>query len=108
MSKEFPDLKIHGREGDLPHILVFFVVIDRFQLWEVFYNLPDFGCSIFILGTFGAHMSRLSAAEAESFLHAFLAFLGREFPYFDDIYVHGVGVTSFGGGGERVVGLGQA
>ena len=67
--------------------------------------MPDFGCSIFILGTFGAHVSRLSAAEAESFLHAFLAFLGREFPYFDDVYVHGVGVTSFGGGGEGVVGL---
>ena len=50
-------------------------------------------------------MSRLSAAEAESFLHAFLVFLGRKFPYFDDIYIHGVGVTSFDGGGERVVGL---
>ena len=50
-------------------------------------------------------MSRLSAAEAESFLHAFLAFFSRELSYFDDIYVHGVGVSSFGGGGERVVGL---
>ena len=50
-------------------------------------------------------MSRLSATEAESFLHALLVFFGREFPYFDDIYVHGVGITSFGGGGERVVGL---
>ena len=50
-------------------------------------------------------MSRLSAAEAESFLHALLAFFGHEFSYFDDIYVHGVGVTSFGRGGERVVGL---
>ena len=50
-------------------------------------------------------MSRLSTAEAESFLHAFLVFLGREFSYFDDIYVHGVGVTSFSGGGEGVVGL---
>ena len=50
-------------------------------------------------------MSRLSTAEAESFLHAFLVFFGREFSYLDDIYVHGVGVTSLGGGGEGVVGL---
>ena len=50
-------------------------------------------------------MPGLSATEAESFLHAFLAFFGCEFPYFDDIYVHGVGVTSFGGGGEGVVRL---
>ena len=105
MLEEFPDLKIHGREGDPFHILVFFVVVDRFQLREVFYNLPDFRWSVFILGTFGAHMSRLSAVEAESFLHALLAFLGHELSYFDDIYVHGVGITSFGGGGERVVGL---
>ena len=50
-------------------------------------------------------MSGLSATKAESFLHAFLAFLSREFPYFDNIYVHGIGVTSFGGGGKGVVGL---
>ena len=50
-------------------------------------------------------MSRLSAVEAKSFFHAFLAFFGREFSYFDDIYIHGVGVASLGGGGEGVVGL---
>ena len=50
-------------------------------------------------------MSRLSVAETESCLHALLAFFSCEFPYFDDIYVHGVGVTGFGGGGEGVVGL---
>ena len=50
-------------------------------------------------------MSGLSATEAESFLHAFLAFFSCEFPHLDDIYVHGVGIMSFGGGGEGVVGL---
>ena len=50
-------------------------------------------------------MPGLSATEAESFLHAFLAFFGSEFPYFDDVYVHGVGITGFGGGGEGMVGL---
>ena len=43
--------------------------------------------------------------EAESFLHALLTFFGHEFSYFHDIYVHGVGVTSFGGGGEGMVRL---
>ena len=50
-------------------------------------------------------MSGLSATEAESFLHAFLSFFGCEFSYFDDIYIPGIGITSFGGGGEGVVGL---
>ena len=50
-------------------------------------------------------MSRLSAVEAESLLHTFLSFFSSKFSYFDDIYVHGVGVTSLGGGGEGVVGL---
>ena len=50
-------------------------------------------------------MSGLSTTKAEPFLHAFLAFFSREFSYFDDIYIHGVGVTSFSGGGEGMVGL---
>ena len=29
-------LKIHGGEGNSPHILVFFVIVDGFQLGEVF------------------------------------------------------------------------
>ena len=45
-------------------------------------------------------MSRFLAAEAESFFNAFLAFFGSEFADFDDI-----GVLSFGGGGEGLVGL---
>ena len=105
MLKEFPDLKIHGREGAPSHILIFFVIINGFQLRQVFYNLLDFGCPIFVLGTFGAHVSVLSAAEAESLLHTFLAFFSSKFSNFNDIYVHGAGVTSFGGGGEGVVGL---
>ena len=103
--KEFPDLKIHGGEGDLSHILVFFVIIYGFQLLEVFHDLSDFGCAIFVLGAFGTHVSRLSAAEAEPLLHTFLTFFGSEFSNFDDVYVHGIGVTSFGGGGEGVVRL---
>ena len=63
------------------------------------------GAPILVLGTFGAHGSWLSAAEAESFLHTFLAFFSCEFSYFDDVYVHGVGVTGLGGGGEGVVRL---
>ena len=31
VSKEFPVLKIHDREGDFSHILVFFFIINRFQ-----------------------------------------------------------------------------
>ena len=50
-------------------------------------------------------MSRLSAAEAESFLCAFLLFFSREFSDLDDVYIHGVGIPGFGGGGEGVVGL---
>ena len=50
-------------------------------------------------------MSWFSTTEAESFLHAFLTFFSREFAYFDDVYVHGVGVASFGRSGEGVVGL---
>ena len=103
MSKEFPDLKIHDREGDPSYILIFFIIVNRFQLQEVFYDLLDFGCPLFILGAFGTHMSRLSAAEAESFLHTLLVFFGRKFPDFDDVYIHGVGVTGFGRSGERMV-----
>ena len=50
-------------------------------------------------------MSRLSAVEAQSFLHAFLMFFGGEFSNFDDVYVHGVGISGFGGSGEGMVGL---
>ena len=50
-------------------------------------------------------MSRFPTTEAESFLHTFLAFFSREFAHFDDVYVHGVRVASFGRGGEGVVGL---
>ena len=105
MSKEFPDLKIHGREGDISHILVFFIIVNGFQPREVFHNLSDFGCPIFVFGTFGAHVSRLPTVEAKSFLHAFLAFFSSKFSDFDNVYVHSVRVMSFGGGGEGVVGL---
>ena len=67
--------------------------------------MSDFRYAVLVLRAFGTHVPGLSAMEAESFLHAFLAFFCREFPYFDDIYVHGIGVTSFAGGGEGVVGL---
>ena len=50
-------------------------------------------------------MSRLSAMEAKSFLHASFSFFGGEFSDFDDIYIHGVRVSGFGGGGEGVIGL---
>ena len=50
-------------------------------------------------------MSGFPTTEAESFLHTFLTFFGCEFAYFDDVYVHGVGVASFGRGGEGVVGV---
>ena len=50
-------------------------------------------------------MSCLSAAEAEPFLHTFIVLLCSELSYFDNIHVHGVGVMSFGGGGEGMVGL---
>ena len=50
-------------------------------------------------------MSGFLASEAKSFLHALLAFFGGEFSDFDDTYVHGVGVSGFGGSGEGVVGL---
>ena len=48
-------------------------------------------------------MSRLSASETESFLHTLLAFFGGEFADFDNIDIHGVRVSSFGGGGEGLV-----
>ena len=50
-------------------------------------------------------MSRLLTMKAESFLHTFLAFFSSELSYFDNVHVHGVGVTSLGRGEEGVVGL---
>ena len=50
-------------------------------------------------------MSRLSATEAESFLHTLLTFFRSKFSYFDDVYVHGIRVSGFGGIGEGLVGL---
>ena len=50
-------------------------------------------------------MSGLSTVEAESFLHAFLVFFGSKLSHFDDVYVHGIGVSGFGGSGEGMVGL---
>ena len=50
-------------------------------------------------------MSGLSTAEAESFLHTLLSFFSSKFSDFDDVYIHGIGVTSLGGGGEGMVGL---
>ena len=50
-------------------------------------------------------MSRLLAAEAKSFLHAFLTFFSGELSDLDDVYVHAVRISSFGGSGEGMVGL---
>ena len=50
-------------------------------------------------------MSGLSAVEAEPFLHTFLLFFSSKFSNFDDVYIHGIGVTGLGGGGEGMVGL---
>ena len=50
-------------------------------------------------------MSRLSAMEAESFLHTLLAFFSHKVSYFDDVYVHGIRVLGFGGIGEGLVRL---
>ena len=67
--------------------------------------MSDLGCVVLVLGTFGAHVSRLLAVEAKSLLHAFLAFFSGKSPNFDYVYIHGVRITSFGRGGEGVVGL---
>ena len=67
--------------------------------------MSDLGRALFEVGAFGAQVSRFSAAEAESFLYAFLSFFGSEFANFDNIDIHGVGILSFGGGGEGLVGL---
>ena len=50
-------------------------------------------------------MSWFSAAEVESFLYVFLSFFSREFADFDNINIHGIGASSFGGVGEGLVGL---
>ena len=50
-------------------------------------------------------MSRFLASETESFLHAFLAFFGGEFADLDNIDIHGIRVSSFGGGGKGLVGM---
>ena len=50
-------------------------------------------------------MPGLSAAEAKSFLHAPFSFFSGEFSNLDNVYVHGVGISGFGGSGEGVVGL---
>ena len=67
--------------------------------------MSDFGQSLLEVGALAAHMSRSSALETASFLHALPAFFGSEFSNFDNINIHGVGVSSFGGGGEGLVGL---
>ena len=50
-------------------------------------------------------MSGLSATEAESFLHTFLAFFSPKYSNFDDVHVHAIRVLGLGGVGERLVGL---
>ena len=50
-------------------------------------------------------MSRFLAAETESFLNAFLSFFSSEFADFDNVGIHDIGVLSFGGVGEGLVGL---
>ena len=50
-------------------------------------------------------MPGLSAAEEKSFLHTFLVFFCGKLSDFDDVYVHGVGISGVGGSGEGVVGL---
>ena len=50
-------------------------------------------------------MSGLPTAEAKPLLHTLLAFFSGKFPDFDNVHIHGVGVVSFGGGGEGMVGL---
>ena len=50
-------------------------------------------------------MSRFSAVEAEFLLNAFLAFFGGKFANFDDVNIHSIGVSSFGGGGEGLIEL---
>ena len=51
-------------------------------------------------------MARFSATEAESFFLTAFLFFGSEFGDFDGINVHCIGVTSFRGGGECLVGVG--
>ena len=50
-------------------------------------------------------MSRFSAAGAESFLYTPFVFFGSEFADFDNIDIHGIRVSSFGGVQEGLVGL---
>ena len=67
--------------------------------------MSDFGRASFEVGAFGAQVSGFSVAEAESFLYAFLSFFGSELANLENINIHGVGILSFGGGGEGLVGL---
>ena len=105
MSKEFPYLKIHSGERNLPHILVVFIIIDWFQLRQVFDNLLNFRGVLLEVGTFGAQMSRFVAVEAKSFLDAFLVFLGGEFSDLDNINVHGIRISGFGRSVEGLIRL---
>ena len=57
------------------------------------------------MGAFAAHLSGFLASETKFFLHALLAFFGSGFANFDNIDIHGVGILSFGGGREGLVGL---
>ena len=43
-----------------------------------------------------------SASETKPFLHTLFAFFGSEFPNFDNINIHGVGIPSFGGRWRRI------
>ena len=43
--------------------------------------------------------------EAEPLFTTFLVFFSSEFANFDDVDIHGIGVSSFHGGGEGLVGL---
>ena len=50
-------------------------------------------------------MSGFSAVEAESFLNTSFAFFSREFADFDNVDIHGIGISNFGRSREGLIGL---
>ena len=102
-------LKIQRFERNFSYHLLLLIVIDLFQLRQLFaaYFLYLLVAFLGEGGASGTKVAGFSAAEAEFLFDTALAFFWSELRDLDRVYDHGVGVVGFGVGGvgEGVVGL---
>ena len=96
-------LKIQGFKRNLSYHLLLLIVIDLFQLRQLFaaYFLYLLVPLLSEGGACGTEVARFLAAKAEFLFNAAFAFFWSELRDLDRVYDHGVRVMGFGvGGGE--------